>query len=95
MSAMSPEIDEATGGYYSDIMNNYPLGHRTESMTEVEHRFGKTLHTLLREKYLDEGLSLPRVADELGVSRRTVIRWMEANGVPRRRFGWKAPRALR
>lgn len=36
----------------------------------------------LRELYIDKGLSLREVADELGCSKRTVQRWMDNHGIP-------------
>lgn len=49
----------------------------------IEARFGSDLASLLRRLY-DSGLSQQAVADELGVHRVTVVRWMKTYGIPTR-----------
>lgn len=50
----------------------------------VEARFGAEIAVVLRRLYLTEGKSQQAVADELGVDRRTVLRWMKRYGIATR-----------
>jgi predicted DNA-binding protein (UPF0251 family) len=64
-----------------------PNGHfrpksRTEQIVEAQH--GAPLEALLRRLYVTEGLSQDKVAATLGISQRSVIRWMAAYGIPTR-----------
>lgn len=64
-------------------MNATPLI-RTAEQQRVELRFGASIEALLRRHYTAEGLTQPEVAVILGVSVRSVIRWMAAYGIPTR-----------
>lgn len=50
----------------------------------VEHRHGATVAELIDRYYVREGRSQQQVADLMGVSRDTVIRWMADRGIPTR-----------
>lgn len=57
---------------------------RTAEQQRVEHEHGAPIESLLRRLYVDEGLTQPQVAAVLGVSTRSVIRWMRDCGIPTR-----------
>jgi len=42
---------------------------------------------VLRRLYVENGLSIPEVADELGCGKTTVHRWLKKHGIKRRRSG--------
>lgn len=56
-------------------------------MQLVEARFGRPIDQLLRELYLDEGLTQSQIAEKLGVRRATVSRWMQVLGIESRYLG--------
>lgn len=57
---------------------------RTAEQQRVEHAHGAPIDELVRRLYVHEGLTQPEVARRLGVSTRTVIRWMADMGIPTR-----------
>jgi len=57
---------------------------RTAEQQRVEHEHGASIEALLRRLYVDEGMTQPQVADLLGVSTRSVVRWMRDLGIPSR-----------
>lgn len=62
----------------------------TRPMARMEARLGRPLADVLTELYQGEGLTLAEVAQRLGVSVTTVIRWMAALGVETRFPGQRA-----
>lgn len=50
----------------------------------VEARYGADTAEVLRRLYDTEGKSQQAIADELGVERRTVVRWMKRYGIATR-----------
>lgn len=50
----------------------------------MEHQQGAPLRDVLTRLYVDEGLSQQQVAERLGISRDTVVRWMAEEGIPTR-----------
>lgn len=64
-------------------MNATPLI-RTAEQQRVEHRHGASIEVLLRRLYVEEGLTQPQVAATLGVSTRSVVRWMRDYRIPTR-----------
>jgi len=58
---------------------------KTKGMQLVEHRIGEPIEQALRRKYLAEGLDQQRIADEWGLDRATVSRWMRDFQIPTRR----------
>ncbi len=64
-------------------MNATPLI-RTAEQQRVEHQHGEPIDALLRRLYQVEGLTQPEVAALLGVSTRSVIRWMRDYRIPTR-----------
>ncbi len=62
--------------------------------------YGRERHVLLRH-YLEEGMSKAAIARKLGVDRRTIYRWIEAEGLGRDRgdepvcYGPRVPRPTR
>lgn len=57
-------------------------------MQTIEARTGEPVETTLARLYV-RGMSQQAIADELGVSRLSVIRWMRAFGLLTRRPGEK------
>ena len=58
-----------------------PKGY-AEQMVEARH--GADVADVLRRLYYTEGKSQQAVADELGVRRTTVVRWMKRYGIATR-----------
>ena len=50
----------------------------------IEARHGLTIQNLLYGLYVEQGLSQGQVAAALGVSTRSVLRWMADYGIPAR-----------
>ena len=50
----------------------------------VEARYGEPVAAILRRLYHDDGLSQEEIADRLGTSRSSVIRWMATYRIPTR-----------
>lgn len=50
----------------------------------IEARYGEPVAGILRRLYHDDGLSQEEVADRLGTSRSSVIRWMATYRIPTR-----------
>ena len=50
----------------------------TRPMLQMERRMGRPLADVLTDLYHQEGLTLAGVAERIGVSVNTVIRWMDA-----------------
>lgn len=57
---------------------------RSAEMQRIEHREGATIEDVLAGMYVDEGMTQDEIAERLGVSRPTVVRWMAAAGIPTR-----------
>lgn len=62
---------------------DYRIKSRREQVVSARNG-GREVPDLLRELYVDEGLSQDEVALRLGVHRQTVVRWMEQFGIPTR-----------
>lgn len=58
----------------------YPIRTRTEQI--IEARFGRATADVLRELYHDRRLTQAEIAEELNVSRGTVIELMKRHDVP-------------
>lgn len=56
------------------IMRNTP--NRTHAQALVTLRTGKPVEVVLRELYVDQGLSQADIAEQLGISRMTVAMWL-------------------
>lgn len=56
-------------------------------MQVAEHRIGEPVEPALRRLYVVEGKTQAEVAEALGVTRRTVIRWMQDFGIESRLYG--------
>lgn len=63
---------------------------KTRPMQQMEHRLGRPLVDVLRERYHEKGQTLAEIATDLGVTVGTVSRWMDALGIDRRFPGQKA-----
>lgn len=48
----------------------------------VEARFGRDITDILRDLYHERRLNQAQMAQELGVSRSTVVEWMQRRGIP-------------
>lgn len=57
---------------------------KTREQQLVEARHGAPVEALLRRLYVTDGLTQQQVADTLGVSVRSVIRWMTDYRIPTR-----------
>lgn len=66
----------------------------TRPMARMEARMGRPLADVLADLYHGEGLTLAEVAERLGVSVTTVLRWMAALGVETRFPGQRAKAAV-
>jgi transposase-like protein len=56
---------------------------KSRAMQIVEHRMGEPVEQVVRRLYA-EGMSQQRIAEVIGISRRTVIYWMQAFGIETR-----------
>lgn len=60
-------------------------------MQTIEAREGRSLDVILRELYVDQGLTLAEVGERLGITKGAASRWLDKFGIPVRRSG--PPRA--
>lgn len=51
---------------------------------------GRSMDLILRDLYLDRGLTVAEVGRELGITKGAVSRWLERFGIETRRPGRKA-----
>lgn len=56
-------------------------------MQLLEHRLGRPLDEVLRELYVDQGMTTKQVGAALGVSNASVSRWMAILGIEARYIG--------
>lgn len=56
-------------------------------MQRIEARLGRPMDAILRDLYLDQGMTLAAVGAELGVTKGAVSRWLERFGIEARRPG--------
>lgn len=56
-------------------------------MQIIEHRLGRPLDEVLRELYVEKGMTVKQVAAELGVSIASVSTWMARFGIEARYVG--------
>lgn len=63
---------------------------KTRPMQVTEARLGRPLEEVLRELYVDRGMTQKQVGVELGVDASTVNRWMRELGIEARFPGQKA-----
>ena len=59
-------------------------------MQRIEARLGRPMDEILRELYVDRGLTLAEAGTELGVTKGAVSRWLERFGIEARRPGTAA-----
>lgn len=59
---------------------------KTPSMQVVEQRLGRPLDEILREMYVERGLTQVQIAEELRVEQAQVSRWMRHLGIKTRRI---------
>lgn len=63
---------------------------KTKRMTEVEQYIGEPLEEYLRRRFVDDQITMPELANELGIAYPMVGKWLEQAGVYSRRLGiWK------
>lgn len=55
---------------------------RAEQVVQARH--GREVPELIRELYVDQGLSQEEVAEQLGVHRSTLVHWMRDFGIQTR-----------
>lgn len=56
-------------------------------MQAIEAREGRSLDAILRELYVEKGLTLDEVGAALGITKGAASRWLERFGIPARRGG--------
>jgi DNA-binding XRE family transcriptional regulator len=61
------------------IMRNAP--NRTHAQSLVTLRTGRPVEEVLRDLYIDHGLSQADIAAELGITRMTVAMWLREFGI--------------
>lgn len=59
---------------------------KTKHMLEIENKHGEKLEELIRRLYVDEKLSTLQMAERIGISYVTVIKWVKLAGVYSRRL---------
>lgn len=65
---------------------NRPQIFRTPGQQMVEAKFGQPVEVVLRARYA-EGKTQAEIAEELGVSRHSIVRWMRDLGIESRYLG--------
>lgn len=63
---------------------------KTWLQTAIERNEGKAIDELLREMYVEQGMTLHAMSGLLGVNAGALSRWMDDFGIPRRPRGRKA-----
>lgn len=53
-------------------------------MQRLEARMGKPMDQILRELYVDRGLNVDQVGEELGITKGAVSRWLDRFGIETR-----------
>jgi hypothetical protein len=76
---------------YRPRMAGQQVVYRTRQMQAIEAERGRSLEDILRELYVDRGLTLEEVGSDLGITAGAASRWCERFGIPLRRPG---PRAV-
>ena len=56
-------------------------------MQRLEASLGKPMDQILRELYIERGLTVEQVGAELGITKGAVSRWLERFGIQARRHG--------
>lgn len=64
--------------------------YRTRQMQDIEARLGRPMGDILRELYVERGLTVESVGAELGITKGAVSRWLERFDIPARRPGQAA-----
>lgn len=59
-------------------------------MQVIEARLGRPMDEILRELYVERGLTVEAVGAELGITKGAVSRWLERFGIATRRKGQAA-----
>ena len=63
---------------------------KSKAMQVVEHRLGETLESYFQRRYVEDGVTLAVIADELGIQVSTTSRWMAQLGMGARLIGQRA-----
>lgn len=61
--------------------------YRTREMQRIEARYGEPMGDILRRLYVEDGLTVEKVADQLGYSKGAISRWLERFGIETRSHG--------
>lgn len=56
-------------------------------MQRIEADRGRGMDEILRDLYLERGLTVEQVGDDLGITKGAASRWMDRFGIQRRRQG--------
>ncbi len=60
-------------------------------MVAWEQRSGRSVESVLRDRYLVKGHTMPEIAADMGVDVSTLSRWMKRLGIPARIFASDRP----
>lgn len=59
-------------------------------MQRIEAARGQSMDSILRDLYLDRGLTVEQVGDDLGITKGAASRWLDRFGIERRRHGGRS-----
>jgi hypothetical protein len=62
-------------------------------MQRIEARLGKPIEAILTDLYIDRGLTVREVGEELDVTGGVISEWLARWGIPARKNGQKASAA--
>lgn len=63
------------------------IKYKTELMLEIERNHTEPLEEMLRRKFVDEHMNLYDLAQDVGISYRTLLKWLKLCGIYSRRLG--------
>lgn len=59
---------------------------KTKLMKKIENKEGEKLEEVLRRKFVDEGKTIPKIADDLQITYKTSVYWLKKAGVYSRKL---------
>lgn len=65
------------------------IRNKTNAMLRLESQYSVNIEELLRRKYVDEGLTIDKLARQLIISRKTAWNWLKEAGITCRRMKWE------
>ena len=60
----------------------------TSLQRRIEREYGKPIQELLREMYVEKGMTMREIAEVLDVNIRTIQRWSKECGIQARKMMW-------